>query len=67
MDIKKRYMACARCRSTAFEVYHEEKITKHTQDEVKGFAFYLGSSGITRLRCLECGLENSTIAIFKDG
>jgi hypothetical protein len=63
-EIKKRYMACVRCRGTSFEVYQEEIINEHTQDEIKGFSFTFGSHGVTRLRCLSCGLENSTVGIF---
>lgn len=64
--LKKRYMVCSRCRGTAFEVYHEEVIHTGTQEELKVFSIDLGSHGITRLRCVHCGLENSTIAIFLD-
>ena len=66
-EIKKRYMACRRCHGTKFEIYHEELICEWTKDELMGFSFTFGSHGITRLRCLECGLENNTIAIFKGG
>lgn len=64
--IKKRYMACSRCGGTAFEVYHEEVIHEGTLDKLQVFPIDLGSHGVTRLRCLHCGLENSTTAIFLD-
>lgn len=64
-DINKRYMACRKCRGTSFEIYNEEQISDFTQDEVIAFGLNLGASGTTRFRCLNCGLENSTLGIFK--
>lgn len=56
-------MACLKCRGTAFEVYHEEQIHDKTPDEMQCYSINVG--GLTRFRCIHCGLENSTIGIFR--
>ena len=60
--IRKRYMACGRCRGTVFEMYREECIHERTPDELK---LYSIMPRVTRFRCVNCGLENNTIGIFK--
>lgn len=69
IEVKKRYMACSKCRGTAFEIYREELIHERTPNEILEFEIDLGDlevPGTTRIRCLGCGLENSTIAIFEN-
>jgi len=63
--IKKRFMACAQCGGTSFEVFHEEMIHKTTQDELPGFFFDLGACPTTQIRCLECGAISKLKAIIK--
>jgi hypothetical protein len=61
-ETKKRYMACARCRGTVFEIYGEESISDRTKDELRPYSTI---PGVSVFRCLKCGLENCTIGIFE--
>ena len=61
-EIRKRYMACERCRGTVLEIYREECIHDKTQDELKPYGIM---NNVSRFRCLGCGLENCTIGIFE--
>ena len=64
LENKGRYMACSKCRGTKFEVYLIDRVNNNTPQEIKGFHLNMGNSSVRR-RCSNCGLENSTIGIFK--
>ena len=58
-------MACSKCLGTTFEVCLIDMVNNNTPQEIKEFHLNMGDDSVRR-RCVNCGLENSTIGIFKD-